>query len=90
MDGFGRYGDYGKFIGSKIKDRRESGKLSRKKREQEKIAKYGEEPEYWLDLGFTKNPKYEEWWQRKMEIDRDDKRRKNAKFVGSDIVRCLS
>lgn len=86
LDGFGEWGDYGGFIGAKVKDRREKGRLAYEKDEQEKIAKYGKEPKYWLDPGFTKNPEYEAWWQRKIAIDREDARRKNAKFVESEVV----
>lgn len=90
LDGFGRYGDHGKFMGIMTKDNAEERKKKRETYKQKEIAKYGKEPKYWLDPGFTKNPEYEEWGQRKMEIDRDDKRGKNAKFVDSEIVRCLS
>lgn len=83
LDGFGRFGDRGRFIGKQIKDSREQGRLAYQKREQEEIAKYGKEPKYWLDAGFTKNPEWPIWWQRKIEIDRDDERMKNAKFVES-------
>lgn len=76
-DGFGEYGEIGKELGEKQKEMIKRYELEQAR----KIAKYGEEPKYWLDLGFTKNPEWQEWWKRHLEIDEDEKRRKNAKFV---------
>lgn len=81
-DGFGTSGAMGKHLGDKVKERRKK----HEKFEKEQIEKYGKEPKYWLDAGFTKNPEYEAWWQRKLEIKRDEKRMKNAKLVESDVV----
>lgn len=86
LDGFGIFGDYGGFVGRQIKPKEEKRRLSREKWEREELAKYGEEPKYWLDPGFTKNPAWQEWWDRHVEIDNDEKRRKNATFVESIVV----
>ena len=81
-DGHGINGAMGKHLGDKAKERREKYK----KHESEKIAKYGKEPKYWLDPGFTKNPEWQEWWDRCVEIKVDEKRRKNAKFVKTENI----
>lgn len=86
LDGFGRYGDYGGFVGRQIKPKEEERRKKHEKHEQEEIVKYGKEPKYWLDPGFTKNPEWQEWWQKHIEIDRDSKRKKNAKFVESTMI----
>lgn len=86
LDGFGRYGDYGGFMGRKTRDRKEKGKLAYQKREQEEIAKYGKEPKSWVDFRWIENPEWRAWYTRKLEIDRDDKRMKDAKFVKSHVL----
>ena len=87
LDGFGRFGDYGGFVGRQIKPKEEKRRLARQKWEQEKLAKYGKEPKYWLTPGFTKNPEWREWRQRQIKIDDDEKRRKNATFVESHVIK---
>jgi len=76
-DGFGAYGEIGKQLGEKAKERRKKQELL----EAEKIAKYGKEPKYWLDPGFTKNPQWKKYWNQRREIDKDEERRKNAKPI---------
>ena len=76
-DGFGTLGTIGKELDNENKEREKKYKLL----ESERITKYGKEPKYWLNLGFTKNPEWGEWNQRRFTIDDDEKRRKNAKLV---------
>jgi len=83
LDGFGRYGDYGGFVGRQIKPKEEKEKQNHEKWEREELAKYGKEPKYWLDPGFTKNPEWQIWWDRHIQIDNDEERRKNAKHIES-------
>ena len=52
LDGFGKHGDYGGFVGSQIKPGNEKRRLSIQKHDQEQLEKYGKEPKYWLDAGF--------------------------------------
>ena len=87
LDGFGDFGAYGGFVGRQIKPDAEKMRLSIQKHEKEKLEKYGKEPKYWLVPGFTKNPEYQKWRQRQIEIDRNEKRKKNAVFVESHIIK---
>jgi len=74
-DGFGEHGEIGKKLGDKDKERKKKYELDKT----EKVAKYGKEPKYWLDPGFTKNPEWQMWWDRHVQIDNDEERRKNAR-----------
>lgn len=85
LEGFGTFGDTGRFMGIMINDKAEERKKKRKEYEQREIVKYGKEPKYWLDEGFTKNPEWEKWNKRRVEINRDEKRMKDARFVESSI-----
>lgn len=82
LDGHGINGAMGKYLGDRVKERKRKSKLF----EMKQIAKYGKEPKYWLDSGFTKNPAWLVWWERKLEIKDDEKRRKNAKLVLSEYT----
>ena len=83
LDGFGRHGAYGGFVGSQIKPAEARRKLATEKWDKEKLEKYGKMPKYWLDAGFNKNPEYQKWNLRRIKIDDDEKRRENAVFVES-------
>jgi hypothetical protein len=77
LDGFGKHGAFGAFLKKQLeKDERKI-----KTFESERLNKYGKEPKYWLNPGFTENPAWREWNQRRAQIDEDEKRRKNAKPV---------
>ena len=86
LDGFGDYGEHGVFMKKQLEKDKE--KLTKFK--DERLQKYGEEPKYWLNPGFTVNPKWQEWNQKRISLDEDEKRRKNARFVKSEASLYLS
>jgi len=73
LDGFGRYGKWGGFVGKQVKPEDERIKLAHEKSEKEKLEKYGKKPKYWLNPGFTKNPEHQKWRQRQIEIDKGER-----------------
>lgn len=85
LDGFGRHGDYGGFVGSQIKPEAEKRRVAQQKWDKEKLEKYGEEPQSWVKFRWIENPEWRAWYLRKLEIDKGEKRKKNATFVESQI-----